>query len=405
MLTVDEALATILSHAKSGGTTPVPLAGALGHVLREEIVADTDSPPFDKALMDGFAVCVADLAGGKVRLAQIEEVTAGRVPTRAVSPGHATRIMTGAPLPDGADAVVPIEVVEVIKEGNAIHAQIDAPQFITGRNILRRGQSTRVGESVLEAGRLLRAQELGCLAELGRATVAVEVAPRVGVLATGDELVPVDDTPGPGQIRNSNETMLVAQVHQAGATPVPLGIARDEIGHLKEKIAAGLELDVLLLSGGVSAGNLDLVPGALQDLGVEQVFHKVRVKPGQPLWFGVHRRKGGATLVFGLPGNPVGSMVCFELFVRPVLNLMRGLADITPKSTFARLTEPFTHVGSRPTYHPAQLSFTPAGPLCQLVPWVGSADLSATVEANCMAVFPAGDAVHAAGEMLQVIPW
>jgi molybdopterin molybdotransferase len=260
---------------------------------------------------------------------------------------------------------------------------------------------------VLPAGRRLRGQELGALAELGRAQVRVRPAPTVAVLATGDELVPVDVQPGPGQIRNSNETMLVAQVTQAGGRPVPLGIARDTKESLRERLSEGLRHDLLLLSGGVSAGKLDLVPTVLRELGVEQVFHKVQVKPGQPLWFGRRERAGnaGPCFVFGLPGNPVSSMVCFELFARTALRKRMGDPHPEPQPVSARLTHDFTHTGNRPTYHPAKLAFTPRGPEVSTVPWIGSADICATVAANAMAVFPAGDAVHPAGAMLNVIPW
>jgi molybdopterin molybdotransferase len=260
---------------------------------------------------------------------------------------------------------------------------------------------------VLPAGRRLRGQELGALAELGQARVRVRPAPAVAVLATGDELVPVEARPGPGQIRNSNETMLVAQVVQAGGRPVPLGIARDTRESLRERLGEGLRHDLLLLSGGVSAWKLDLVPSVLHELGVEQVFHKVQVKPGQPLWFGRRDREGdaGPCFVFGLPGNPVSSMVCFELFARTALRRRMGDPHPEPQPISARLTHDFTHAGGRPTYHPAKLAFTSRGPEVTTVPWVGSADLCATVAANAMVVLSAGDAVQPPGTMLDVIPW
>jgi molybdopterin molybdotransferase len=419
-------------------------------------------------------VRAADVASGKARLTVIDEVMAGHVPARTVDPGQATRLMTGAPLPDGADAVVQVEHTRARVAGveqneppgslglalqPPYEIEIDTSPVQPGRSILKRGDSHRAGSRVLEPGRTLRPQELACLAELGQSHVAVHRRPRIAVLATGDELVSVDRDPGPGQIRNSNETMLVAQLKLAGAEPVPLGIARDERGHLRERIAAGLEYDMLLLSGGVSAGKLDLVPSVLAELGVRQVFHKVKIKPGQPLWFGTfspsprngERGSGGERQsseshlqvvpaeagtpisgpfaphprplspcggegssarsrshtyhVFGLPGNPVSTMVCFELFVRTAIRRRMGITPAEPRPVQARLTEEHVARGPRPTYHPAWLDHDASGPTVRPVRWVGSADLTATVSANAMALFPAGDRIHRAGEMLDVFPW
>lgn len=263
------------------------------------------------------------------------------------------------------------------------------------------------GETVVSAGTRLLAPQLGLLGELGRGTVCVRSRPLVGVLATGDELVPVDERPGEGQIRNSNQTMLVAQVRQAGASGWPLGIARDKREHLKSKIAAGLKCDVLCLSGGVSAGKLDLVPSELQSAGVREVFHKVQIKPGKPVWFGV--LDGGSTAdgrpryVFGLPGNPVSSMVCFELFVRTALRRLMGINPAQP--IMARLQVEHGARGDRPTYFPARLQWTDDGLAVRPVDWRGSFDLRATAEANAMILFPAGERTYAAGEMVPVYEW
>jgi molybdopterin molybdotransferase len=413
MLTVSEALAAIVANVARLQAVRVPLDEALGLVLAEEAIADLDSPPFDKALMDGFAVRSSDVAGGRATLRVIEEVVAGQVPQRRVGAGEATRIMTGAPIPEGADAVVPVEQTRA----TAQHAvEIETTPTSPGRNILRRGESVRTGARVLPAGRLLRPQELGCLAELGKAVVAVFRRPRVAVLATGDELVPVETVPSSGQIRNSNETMLVAQLRQAGVAVTPLGIARDDAGELRERITAGLQCDVLILSGGVSAGKLDLVPSVLAELSVRQIFHKVRIKPGQPLWFGIHRSRTHQTTgtpvqqpqacyTFGLPGNPVSSMVCCELFVRTALRRLMGIETAIPIPVRARLTVDHPHTGNRPTYHPAKLQWTDQGPVVQTVRWIGSADLSATAEANAMALFPEGDRRYEAGTIVDAFPW
>lgn len=424
MLTVSEAIATIVTEVRRLPATRVPLDEALGRILAENVASDLDSPPFDKALMDGFAVRSADLALAGTCLRVIEEVMAGQVPTLPVGAGEATRIMTGAPIPNGADAVAPVEHTRAADPAApSSEILIETTPIAAGKNILKRGESIRKGTCVLPEGRLIRAQETGCLAEMGKAIVAVFGRPRVAVLATGDELVPVDRIPGPGQIRNSNEVMLTAQLQQMGAESVPLGVAGDNRDELRERIALGLTYDMLLLSGGVSAGKLDLVPSVLAETGVRQVFHKVRVKPGQPVWFGVldpgsrpdiplSERDGTIRIrdrrmpchVFGLPGNPVSSMVCCELFVRPAIRRLMGIEPASPPPIQARLTGDHFNGGSRPTYHPARWSWKETEAVVEVVRWVGSADLGATVEANALALFPEGDRSYPAGTIVDVFP-
>jgi molybdopterin molybdotransferase len=403
MLSVSEALALIVRTVARLPPQRVELDNAQGLVLAESVASDDDSPPFDKALMDGYAVRSIDVQSTSVRLHVCEEVMAGQVPQKILQPGNATRIMTGAPLPQGADAVVQVE-----------HSRMDGEDVVLlettppkpGRSVLPRGASVRAGDIVLTAGTELRSQQLGCLAEMGRARVPVFPRPQVAVLATGDELVPVAATPGPGQIRNSNETMLCSQLRQAGATPVPLGIARDNPEDLREKISRGLQADVLLMSGGVSAGKLDLVPGVLGELGVREIFHKVQLKPGQPLWFGVFEQEAGrCCYVFGLPGNPVSSMVCCEFFVRTALRCLMGVEPAEPVPLRASLTSTYFNRGTRPTFHPARLTATSTGYTVATVPWVGSADLCATSRANAMALFPGADTEYHPGDMLDVFPW
>ncbi|MBI1310128.1 molybdopterin molybdenumtransferase MoeA [bacterium] len=403
MLSVAEALAQILHEARVAAPVERPLKDSLLHVLAAEVRSDSDSPPFDKALMDGYAVIAADLRPGGTRLEVIEEVTAGVVPQRLVESGKATRIMTGAPLPEGADAVIKVEETEI--DGDPREVRILADSALPGQNLIRRGTNKRAGEIVVEAGTLLRAPELAALAEMGCHEVRIFPQPRVAVLATGDELVPIHSQPQPGQIRNSNETMLCAQIRQVGAIPVPLGIARDERSELAARIDAGLAADVLLLSGGVSAGVLDLVPSELQRAGVEQVFHKVNVKPGKPLWFGVLHQDERSKLVFGLPGNPVSSMVCFELFVRPALRRLLGVSSDEPRTLTARLTHSHSHSDDRPTYFPAAIDQTDDGLSVSLMNWHGSSDLQSTVGANGMVAFPPEPVEYAAGDPVSVIRW
>lgn len=405
MLTVDEALRLVLDHSAALPAVEVDAADALDHVLAEAVVSDVDSPPHDKSIVDGYAVDSADLADGCAELLLIEEVVAGVVPQRTLTRGQATRIMTGAPIPQGADAVVMVERTMSLAAEGATRIRIQDAPLRPGQNILPRACAMRCGETVLAPGALLRPIELGLLAEVGRSRVRVTSQPTVAVLATGNEIVPADQTPAAGQIRNSNGPMLAACVRKAGAVPIELGIARDERDDLARLVQRGLSADVLVLSGGVSAGILDLVPGVLADLGVQQVFHKVRLKPGKPLWFGVLPAtppRSHATLVFGLPGNPVSSLVCFELFVRPAIDRLAGRPKLA-RTTRARLTAEFNHRGERATYQPAQLAQETGEPAVTPLRWHGSADLRSLAAANALICFPAGDHTYPIGESVTVL--
>jgi molybdopterin molybdotransferase len=397
MLSVAEAQAIVLQHARPLPPRSTPLTPhTLGRVLAEDIVCDLDSPPYDKSLMDGFAVRCADLPEGRGVLAVIEEITAGRTPQRAVGPGQAARIMTGAPVPDGADAVVVVERTTSRDDGS-VQVEDRAPR--TGQNILRRASEMRRGDTVLSAGAVLRPQEFGLLAAVGHTDALVVPAPRVAILSTGDEVVDAPASPGPGQIRNSNGPMLVAQAARAGGVPQYLGIAADRPDSLRPLIEEGLRSDVLVLSGGVSAGKLDLVPAMLAELGVTAHLHKVNMKPGKPAFFGSR----GEVLVFGLPGNPVSALVCFELFVRPALRRLAGHADASPRMVNAVLAEDYTYRTDRPTYHPARVEAEESGLRVRVVPWLGSADLRGLAAANAFVLLSAGDGVYRAGQLLPVL--
>jgi molybdopterin molybdotransferase len=397
MLSVSEAQQIVLQHVQPLSPRSVPLtAGALGLVLAEDVVSDLDLPPYDKAMMDGFAVRAADMPEGRGIVSITEEITAGRTPRVPLGPGQAARIMTGAPLPVGADAVVMIERSQSLDDGR-VRLEDRPPR--PDQNIMRRGQEMRQGETVLTPGAVLRPQEFGILASVGRAAVQVHPAPDVAILSTGDEVVEPDQKPGPGQIRNGNGPMLLAQTAQAGGVPRYLGIARDNLDSLKPLVAEGLRASVLILSGGVSAGKLDLVPGVLQDLGVQAHFHKVAMKPGKPVLFGTC----GPNLVFGLPGNPVSALVCFELFVRPAIRRLRGHTDTGLSLLQATLPEAFTHRSDRPTYHPAWLERGEHGWQVRPVPWFGSPDLRSLARANAFLVLPAGELHYPAGQNCAVL--
>jgi molybdopterin molybdotransferase len=404
MLSVEEALREVLLRATARPAAVCLLDESLVRVLAEDISSDIDSPPHDKSLVDGYAVVAADFKEGPAELDILEEVTAGALPTRIVTRGNATRIMTGAPIPGGADAVVMVEQTQPVTGPGLGSVRVSSPKVTRGQNIMRRATSMTSGQLVLRSGSEIRPIEIGVMAEVGRTQVRVVRQPTVGVLATGNELVPVSQTPAPGQIRNSNGPMLVAAVRTCGAAPLDLGFARDDRQELLRLIAAGLECDALVISGGVSAGVLDLVPGVLDQLGVSQVFHKVNLKPGKPLWFGVLASAAGDKLVFGLPGNPVSSLVCFELFVRPAIGRLTGLVDVSHRETKAKLSTPFSQRADRPTYFPARLSNLDNDPTIEPLAWQGSGDLRTLAEANALAYFPAGQHEFKAGEIIRVLP-
>jgi molybdopterin molybdotransferase len=397
MIAVDEALRIVLEHARPLPPETLPLtSGVLGWILAEDVVGDADMPSFAKSMMDGFAVRAADLTTGTATLEVVDEVLAGQTPHRPVGPGQATRITTGAPLPDGADAVVMVETTRMTDERRVIVAgKPPSP----GTNIVPRAGDLKAGEVVAVAGTVLRPAVIGLLAAVGRTAALLYPAPRVGVLPTGDELVPAGQQPGPGQIRNSNGPMLVCQVHRSGGTPWHLGIARDDVDRLRVAIREGLQAPVLVLSGGVSAGKADLVPGVLQELGVVALFHKVLMKPGKPIFFGTC----GSTLVFGLPGNPISSLVCFELFVRPALRRLRGEADAGPRFLPMPLAAAFRSASERPTYYPARIEVDAAGAKVRPLPWSGSGNLRAAATATALVHFPAGEHDLPAGGLVPVL--
>jgi molybdopterin molybdotransferase len=425
MLTVEQARRIVVQICQPKSPVRRAAADCLGLILAEEVASDIDSPPFDKAMVDGYALRSSDLIEGHGELEVIEEIIAGATSQRSGAPGQCWRIMTGAPIPADADAVVMHEHTQFIEFGATIgrdagpafgrlgRVRIEEDRVRVRQNIMRQGTSLRRGDVVLSAGREIRPVEIGLLAEVGRTELSVIEPPTVAILSTGNELVPPDHVPTAGQIRNSNGPMLAAALRAAGARPIELGIVRDEPAALRDALVKGLRSDVLIVSGGVSAGALDFIPGLLKELGVAEVFHKIRLKPGKPLWFGIRSASSLApspsplapTLVFGLPGNPVSSLVCFELFVRPALARLSGRpVPEEVATTPAQLTSDFVHRGDRPTFHPAILSAGREGPTITPLPWSGSADLRGLSAANALAIFPPGDREYAAGESIESLP-
>ena len=318
LLPIDEALRRVLERARPLETETVDVAAAAGRVLAEAARSAVDLPPFDSSAMDGYTLRAADTPGD---LPVVERIAAGRPAGRTLQAGEAMAIATGGEVPGGADAVVPIEVVSetdgVLHVGEAV---------VAGAHVRPRGGDLRQGETIVDAGVVLGAAHVAALAAGGAARLTVARRPRVAVLTTGTELRPPGSKLEPGQIYDANGPMLAALVRSAGGEPEPLQAVTDDAEAHRDALRRGLEHDVLVSSGGVSVGPHDLVRGVGAELGVEEVFWRIAMRPGKPLWFGVR----GDTLVFGLPGNPVSSLVCFELFVRPALLALQGHRSPAP---------------------------------------------------------------------------
>lgn len=405
MLSVTNALETVSNSIPALTPVTSDLFSAQGLLLAEEVTSPLEVPPFDKACMDGYALRAEDIQHANTPLKLIGEITAGHVSDQHVQPGETIRIMTGAPMPQGSDSVIQHELTSLSDDEKTVTFQSDS--IPTGLNVLKQGGLIKLGETIFDQQTRLRPQELGVLAELGHTNLQVYPRPKVAVLATGDELVPADQTPGPGQIRNTNEIMLAEQIRQAGAVPVPLGIARDNREDLEQKIIQGLENDMLILSGGVSAGKLDLVPSVLESQNVAQIFHKVKMKPGKPIWFGVQDLAANAAqkFVFGLPGNPVSSMVCFELFVKTALRKMMGVEAAQPQPIPARLTADHFHKGDRPTFWPVHFNQAEGEARITPMQWRGSSDLKGTMAASGMALFTDQDFTYKTGTLVDYYSW
>jgi molybdopterin molybdotransferase len=371
-------------------TESVALETAAGRVLAQPIAADRDYPAVARSVRDGYAVRAIDLPGD---LEVIGEVRAGESFNGEVGARQAVEIMTGAPVPLGADAVVMIE--HVLREGSRV---IAAQSAASGQFINPQGCEARAGQILLQPGTRLDFTGIAMLAAAGKVRVPVYAAPRVAVLATGDEIVPVSETPRDFQIRNSNAYSLAAQVARAGGVPEILPVARDELAHTRELIERGLCADLLLLSGGVSAGKYDLVEQVLEGLGAEFFFDRVLIQPGQPLVFGRARGK----FFFGLPGNPSSTMVTFEIVARAALELLGGQEEVALHMPFARLTEEFHHRPGLTRFLPAHLSA--GGAAVTPIPWHGSSDVPALTRANAFMVVDADRPDWQTGDWIRVLP-
>jgi molybdopterin molybdotransferase len=398
ILTLDEALQAVKERMEAGTGKPpaevLPLEAVRGRVLAKDIQADRDYPPFHRSTRDGFAVRSDDVRSVPAVLRCAGEAAAGRHYDKNVAAGECVSIMTGAPLPEGADAVVMVEHTSA--EAATVKILRSVQPF---ENVVRQGSEAAKGDVVLRGGRKLGSGEIALLASLGVADVPVCRQPRVAILTTGDEVVPVDRQPEWFQIRNSNALSLASQVAEAGGIPRMLGIAPDNPDALRQMIEQGLNDDLLVMSGGISAGKYDFVEEALADVGAEFYFQSVALRPGKPLVFGRARGK----FFFGLPGNPVSSYVTFEIFARRAIDILSGAGFQKPVYVGARSAKPLAAKKGLTTFMPARVTMTDATPTVDLVAWQGSGDLVGVAAANCFLVRPPDQGDVQAGDWLSVM--
>ena len=394
LISINQAIDQVLAAVTTMPEEEVELLDALGRTLAADLVSPDDVPPFDNSAMDGFALRAADQAGERPHLHVVAEIPAGQNMCGSLPAGAAAKIMTGAPLPEGADSVVPVEATESDAATVVLLHRVEE-----GDNVRRAGEDVPRGAMLLRAGQVIGAAHLGTLASAGLARVRVRRRPRVAILATGSELVPVDAQPGPSQIRNSNSYTAYGQALEAGAEPVLLGVARDDAEETRALLRAALDHDVVVTSGGVSVGEFDFVKRVQEELGVERLFWGVRTKPGKPLAFGTFRGRP----VFGVPGNPVAAMVTFEMYIRPALLRMLGRPDIWRPWVEGTAEEPLRRARDRAELRRCRLRqldgrwvFATTGPQ-------GSGILSSMALADGLALVPTGFPGAAAGATLPVL--
>ena len=400
----DKALEMVLAHAAGlamPATEGLPLLASEDRVLAKDVVADRDQPPFDRSTRDGFAVRAVDFGDGPLKIAG--QIRAGEQwQGHALEPGTAIGIMTGAPIPDGADAVVMVEYVE--RSDGAIRAA-GGRTIRSAENIVRRGSEAGAGQVVLPVGTLIGGAEIALAAACGCSALTVFCRPKVAIVATGDELVEIDAVPEPQQIRNSNSYGLASLVGRAGGEAVRLPIAPDRRAELEGTIRSARRCELMLLSGGVSMGEYDLVEEVLEALGAELFFTGVRMQPGKPVVFGRLPAFDGfpAQFFFGLPGNPVSTQVTFHCFVEPLLRAMAGRPGEGPRFAQATLAEDAPGNPGLMRVLPARLTTDRVQPEVRLVSWQGSGDLAANARANCYAVLPPDKERFAAGDVITIL--
>ena len=404
LLSFAEAHLVVKQYAARLTPTEPELTGlldAVGLALAEDLRADRDFPPFPRATRDGYAVRVADVRTVPAKLRCVGSIKAGAAVEDSgvtIAAGEAAEIMTGAPVPAGTDAVVMVEYTESVGANVTVKRPVKA-----GENVVPAGAEARRGDVMVERGTRVQHAVVAVAAAVGRSEVAVRRRPRVAVLATGDELVDINLPPGPNEIRNSNSYSLAAQVYEAGGEAVILPVARDEASELAILLRKGLEADLLLLTGGVSMGKYDLVEEVLASLGAEFFFTGAAIQPGKPVVFGQVLLDGKAKPFFGLPGNPVSTMVTFQLFVRPIMDALGGAKPKALPFVKAALKAPLTTKTGLTRFLPGKLGGTHEKPEVELVRWQGSGDLMAASRSNCYIVVPPDREEFAAGEAVTVL--
>ena len=399
MISVAEAVQIVKQNTRALPPERVKLEVALNRVLAENVIADTDLPPFDRSQMDGYAVRAADVTDAPVRLRIVGESAAGNGWHHELKEGEAVRIMTGAPVPVGADSVQQVELAHELKD----HTVVELLESVeTGKSIVKRGAEIQAGETVLQSGLQINAAMMAVLAAFGYAKVTVGQRPRAGVLATGSELVHVNEKPGQDQIRDSNNYSIAAYAQLAGALTERLPLARDETSVLRDQIATAAEkCDVVVTSGGVSMGVYDVTKAALKELDAEIFFERVALRPGKPTVFA---RLPNGTLVFGLPGNPVSVAVTFNLFARTALLAMQGVTEPALKYETALLARSVKGTADRESYLPAQLTTNDDGELIAFpLKWGGSSDFVAFALTTALLIVPAGTRTIEANSLVRVV--
>ena len=397
MISLEEALSQILNAIHPLGLEKVNLLDTLGRVIGEDILASRPIPPKNNSAMDGYALCWEDTRGASreipVILEVIEDLPAGSIPSKTVGKGQAVRIMTGAPVPEGADAVMRMEDTE--KDGQQVRIFVEAAK---GQDIRNAGEDVRKGEKVISRGDILRPAEIGMLAALGRSFISVYQRPLVAILATGDELVDVDENPSPWQIISSNSYALAAQILDCGATPLQIGIAKDTREDLTAKFKTALRADLIISSGGVSVGDYDLVKDIMKEVGNRMQFWQVAMRPGKPLAFGAMNN----IPLFGLPGNPVSSMVSFEQFVRPSILKLMGHRNLFRRTVRALLKAPIEKSQGTRHFIRARITFEDGRYRVVSTGEQGSGILKSMVQANGLIVLSEDTASVKKGETVTV---
>lgn len=400
MISVESAVEIILKEIKPLGVESLDIMSAMGRVLGEDIIAARNNPPWNNSAMDGYALRADDTKtapDSPITLKVVYDLPAGHVPKSAIGKGEAVRIMTGAPVPDGADAVIMVELTEAGESGTVvIRSKVSA-----GENIRKSGEDFKAGDLVIKKGAVIRPAEISMLATTGVPFVFVHKRPRVAVISTGDELVDINEVPHMGKITNSNGYALSALVAECGAVPLPLGIAKDTRESLREKLEAAMDADCIISSGGVSVGDYDFVKDVLKDMGSQMIFWKVAMKPGKPLAFGVI----GGKPAFGLPGNPISSMVAFEQFVRPSLLKMSGRSAIFRATLNARLTKDIKIKPGRMNFIRAEFRIEDNELIVTPLDGQGSGVISTTVRANSYVIVPEDSAGFKKDEAVKVQPF